>query len=133
MSIPDTDTAKQLPDTLKEATLVKFKNFNYFESLDQKKKIKQNLKVGKGSHIRFYKNGKCLGNAFQDLYEGMYYPAISLFKTAKVKVNFGPKWKFVPESKNQLLPINDMGFRGEIEQAVADLLFAVELKVNGII
>ena len=40
--ILENETARQLPDTLKEATLVKFKNFHYFESLDQKKKIKQN-------------------------------------------------------------------------------------------
>ena len=84
MLILENETARQLPDTLKEATLVKFKNFHYFESLDQKKKIKQNLKPGPGSWIRFYKNGVPLGTAFNDINEGVYYPAVSLFKTAKV-------------------------------------------------
>ena len=84
MDTLENDAAKQLPDTLKEATLVKFKNFNYFESLDHKKKIKANLKPGKGNKIQFYKNGKPLGVAFEEINDGVYYPAVSLFKSAKV-------------------------------------------------
>ena len=155
--ILENDAAKQLPDTLKEATLVKFKNFNYFESLDHKKKIKANLKPGKGNKIQFYKNGKPLGVAFEEINDGVYYPAVSLFKSAKVKfhnsfpmiaffstvsncslifqirANFGPKWKKPPENGQKFEPITDQGFKGEIEQAMADLLFAVDLKINGII
>jgi len=130
---PENDAAKQLPDTLKEATLVKFKNFNYFESLDHKKKIKANLKPGKGNKIQFYKNGKPLGVAFEEINDGVYYPAVSLFKSAKIRANFGPKWKKPPENGQKFEPITDQGFKGEIEQAMADLLFAVDLKINGII
>lgn len=44
----------------------------------------------------FYKNGVSQGIAFTDIYEGTYYPAISLYKNASVKVNFGPSFQFPP-------------------------------------
>ena len=34
--------------------------------------------------MTMYKNGACQGVAFQDFYEGMYYPAFSLYKGATV-------------------------------------------------
>jgi len=34
--------------------------------------------------IQFYKNGKPLGVAFNDINDGIYYPAISLYRNAKV-------------------------------------------------
>ena len=46
--------------------------------------IHAKLKPGKGSRVQFYKNGKPLGVAFTDIHDGVYYPAISLFKSAKV-------------------------------------------------
>ena len=52
--------------------------------MDHKKKIKANLKPGKGNKIQFYKNGKPLGVAFEEINDGVYYPAVSLFKSAKV-------------------------------------------------
>jgi len=32
-----------------------------------------------------YKNGECQGVAFENIYGGTYYPAISLYKTATVR------------------------------------------------
>ena len=32
-----------------------------------------------------YKNGETHGIAFKDIYGGMYYPAVSLYKTATVR------------------------------------------------
>ena len=49
-----------------------------------------------GSEIRYYKNGKPLGLAFKDLYEGKYHPAISLYNGATATVNFGPNFEFQP-------------------------------------
>ena len=51
----------------------------------------------------------------------------------QIRANFGPKWKKPPENGQKFEPITDQGFKGEIEQAMADLLFAVDLKINGII
>ena len=62
--------------------------------MDHKKKIKANLKPGKGNKIQFYKNGKPLGVAFEEVNDGVYYPAVSLFKSAKVMTN-GRNWPWV--------------------------------------
>ena len=44
----------------------------------------------KGGQIRFYKNGEDQGVAFNDVLSGEYYPAVSLYKNARVTYNFGP-------------------------------------------
>ncbi|KAJ2136891.1 transcription factor, contains a PHD finger motif [Coemansia sp. RSA 678] len=54
------------------------------------------LPVLAGSELVYFKNGKCLGPAFQKLYLGKYYPAISSYMGGKVKVNLGPDFKFPP-------------------------------------
>ena len=48
------------------------------------KNAKDNLKEVEKSTITFYRNGKSLGTAFQNIYDGEYFPAISLYKEAKV-------------------------------------------------
>lgn len=50
-----------------------------------------------GSRIVFFKNGKCMGTAFNDLIRGTepycsYFPAVSLYMGCRVEVNFGPNW-----------------------------------------
>jgi hypothetical protein len=52
--------------------------------------------VNEGSKLIFFKNGKCLGTAFQDLKEGFYFAAISLYMNAKVRMNFGPEFEKPP-------------------------------------
>lgn len=37
-----------------------------------------------GSHITCYKNGECMGKMFENLYDGIYYPAVSLYYGGKV-------------------------------------------------
>ena len=57
-------------------------------------------KVIEGSKIIFYKNGKYQVEAYTDLVEAKYIPAISLYtlpnpsKLAEVKANFGPNFKY---------------------------------------
>lgn len=36
-----------------------------------------------------YKNGSSQGIAYEDVFEGVYYPAVSLYKNAKVSFNKG--------------------------------------------
>ena len=45
----------------------------------------------------FFRNGKCMGDAFTDIYGGTYYPAVSLYKNITVSINFGPKFKHPPK------------------------------------
>ncbi len=49
-----------------------------------------------GSSILFFKNGKCLGVAFDPIVGGLYYPAVSPFRT-RVTVNWGPNFYFPPQ------------------------------------
>jgi hypothetical protein len=44
--------------------------------------------VAHGSWIRYFLNGKDLGVAFENLYYGKYYPAVSVYKQARVEVKF---------------------------------------------
>lgn len=58
------------------------------------------------NHIRFFKNGQSLGQimvsrnvrsggaAFENIEDGTYYPAISIFMGGSVKVNFGPHFVY---------------------------------------
>ncbi|KAJ2543706.1 transcription factor, contains a PHD finger motif, partial [Coemansia sp. RSA 1933] len=65
-----------------------------------------------GSELVFFKNGKCLGPAFQKLYLGKYYPAISAYMGGKVNVNLGPTFKFPPPATwhddTPVRPITDL-------------------------
>ena len=52
----------------------------------------------KGSKIKFFKNGEDQGVAFHDVCHAAegYYPAVSVFKNARVTYNFGPDFKYPP-------------------------------------
>ncbi|KAJ2907973.1 transcription factor, contains a PHD finger motif, partial [Coemansia aciculifera] len=67
-----------------------------------------------GSELVYFKNGKCLGPAFQKLYLGKYYPAISSYMGGKAKINLGPNFKYPPPStwhKDMTVrPISDLEF-----------------------
>ena len=46
------------------------------------------------NQMRFFKNGKDQGIAYKgkEIPQGVYFPAVSVFKTAQVRVNFGPSF-----------------------------------------
>jgi hypothetical protein len=76
-----------------------------------------------GSSIRFYLNGEPLRDganalAFQDIHCGLYYPAVSCFNGAKVRLTFGPE-SFDAEGEEGVVntqqfryPPNDVGAFG---------------------
>ncbi|PIA14350.1 hypothetical protein COEREDRAFT_82861 [Coemansia reversa NRRL 1564] len=72
------------------------------------------LPVLANSELVYFKNGKCLGPAFQKLYLGKYYPAISSYMGGKVKVNLGPDFKYPPPSvwhdNTPIRPVTDLEF-----------------------
>nr|4X8P_A Chain A, Set1/Ash2 histone methyltransferase complex subunit ASH2,Set1/Ash2 histone methyltransferase complex subunit ASH2 [Homo sapiens] len=63
---------------------------------------------GRGSEIIFYKNGVNQGVAYKDIFEGVYFPAISLYKSCTVSINFGPCFKYPPKDLTYR-PMSDMG------------------------
>uniref|UniRef100_A0A3Q1GER8 Set1/Ash2 histone methyltransferase complex subunit ASH2 n=1 Tax=Acanthochromis polyacanthus TaxID=80966 RepID=A0A3Q1GER8_9TELE len=98
IELPDeTETAKALPDTYKDKALIKFKSYLYFEEKDYVDKAEKSLKSMSPSRMVFYKNGVNQGVAYENLFEGLYFPAISLYKSCTVSVNFGPHFKYPPK------------------------------------
>uniref|UniRef100_A0AAY5L4X8 Set1/Ash2 histone methyltransferase complex subunit ASH2 n=1 Tax=Esox lucius TaxID=8010 RepID=A0AAY5L4X8_ESOLU len=125
-----TETAKALPDTYKDKALIKFKSYLYFEEKDYVDKAEKSLKTVTPSRMLFYKNGVNQGLAYENLYEGLYFPAISLYRGCTVSVNFGPHFKHPPKDiKYQ--PMSDMGWGAVIEHTLADMLYHVETDVDG--
>lgn len=70
----------------------------YYEeqSQDSTRDALKSLKPLIGSKIIYYKNGKCLNESAIDLYDGKYFPTVSLFKNCLLSVNFGPDFKYPP-------------------------------------
>ncbi|KAJ6658735.1 hypothetical protein lerEdw1_019895 [Lerista edwardsae] len=131
ISLPEeTETAKSLPDTYKDKALIKFKSYLYFEEKDFVDKAEKSLKQAVGSQIIFYKNGTSQGVAYKDIFEGVYFPAVSLYKGCTVSINFGPYFKYPPRDISYR-PISDMGWVAVVEHTLADVLYHVETEVDG--
>jgi len=131
IELPEQKDTDYLPDTFKDKPLIKFKSHLYYEEKDGMQENLKALKKCPGSKITFFKNGKSLGVAFEDIYGGDYYPGVGLFKGAHVKMNHGPRFKCPPQG----LPSAAAGHAGgykpmcdrakdlEVEQAMADMRF----------
>ncbi|KAJ6262848.1 hypothetical protein Dda_1405 [Drechslerella dactyloides] len=140
---PFSETSKYPPDVLRDRVPIKYKAQLYFEQFEYmptkdmedlmnpapaanssvslanlNKASKAAFKTLPGSTIRVYKNGKCMGTAFKDLFvflppasqplatlggraldDGFcgYYPTVSVFRSGRAQVNFGPDWEYPPE------------------------------------
>ncbi|MGH0173362.1 UNVERIFIED_CONTAM: hypothetical protein FKN15_065161 [Acipenser sinensis] len=105
-----TETAKALPDTYKDKALIKFKSYLYFEEKDFVDKAEKSLKPVSSSKMIFFRNGVSQGVAFEDLFEGIYFPAISLYKSCTM---------------------SDMGWGAVVDHTLADILYHVETEVDG--
>ena len=79
-----------------------------------------------------FKNGVSKGKAWEnEIFCGEYYPCISLYKSASVSINFGPKFKFPPKIKQSYKALQHRAYDDMIESCVADLVYAVDLEING--
>eukprot|EP00742_Colponemidia_sp_Colp-10_P006111 GILJ01006539.1.p1 GENE.GILJ01006539.1~~GILJ01006539.1.p1 ORF type:complete len:414 (-),score=59.97 GILJ01006539.1:13-1209(-) len=70
-----------------------------------------------GGCIHFFKNGVDQGVAFTDIYEGLYFPAASLYMRACVTFNFGPVFKYPPDSTFLYRPMSDLCATTEKDKA----------------
>lgn len=120
-----TDSEKLVPPTVKDKPLVKFKNYLYFEEKDEVQTALKSLTEAQTSLIKFYKNGDPQGTAFFNMFEGIYYPAVSLYKNCTVSVNFGPNFTYPPDDVD-FSPMSDRAASVVAEQTLSDLLFFVE-------
>lgn len=119
-----------LPDSCKQMTLVKFKQHLYYEEKDNFATSEKQLKASKGSRICFFKNGVCHGEAFSDIYRGVYYPAVSLYKQAACTLNFGPHFKYPINGMDpkyaDTKPVSDLAFEKFVSHTLADITYHVE-------
>ncbi|KAF8566610.1 hypothetical protein P879_08964 [Paragonimus westermani] len=117
----------QLPESYKDRPLIKFRNSYYFEEKDEPSKAEKLLRVLPGSKITFFRNGECMGTAFVNIYAGLYYPAISIYRSATVSVNFGPVFRYPPSTQDSAWqPMTDRLVSAAVEQTMADMLYLVE-------
>ncbi|XP_045534808.1 set1/Ash2 histone methyltransferase complex subunit ASH2 isoform X1 [Papilio machaon] len=124
--LPDSAAIRHTPNTYKDRPLVKFKSHLYYEDKDNIQESLNNLKPLSGSRILFFKNGECQGEAFTDIYQGCYYPTVSLHKNITVSVNFGPNFKFPPATEYNYRPMSEKAEEAICEQTMADLLYLTE-------
>lgn len=129
--------AHHLPKSIKTtgsmlAPKKKDQSIRTMEEIDEKPPLSA-MQPLVGSKVSFYKNGRLVGVAFEDIYQGFYYPTISLYKGCTVTVNFGPDFKYPPEkynssSKNHInySPAQGMAELSVIDNLMTDLIFIVD-------
>ncbi|XP_017849432.1 set1/Ash2 histone methyltransferase complex subunit ASH2 isoform X2 [Drosophila busckii] len=127
ITLPEDTAQDYLPNTFKDRPLVKFKSHLYYEDKDKISETIKNMRILLGSRIEFFKNGLSKGVAFEEIYSGSYYPAISIHKGATVSVNFGPVFKYPDVLANR----NAKGMQDRVdelitEQCLADTLYLTE-------
>ncbi|XP_064096042.1 set1/Ash2 histone methyltransferase complex subunit ASH2-like isoform X1 [Macrobrachium nipponense] len=125
ISLPDKNPVSRFPPTYKDKPLVKFRSHLYYEDKDDLAESVKKLKPLPGAKIVFFKNGKCYGEAFRDIYGGTYYPAVSLYKNITVSVNFGPEFKH-PPTTHEFRGMNERCEEFMVEQTLADMTYLVE-------
>ncbi|XP_030761930.1 set1/Ash2 histone methyltransferase complex subunit ASH2 [Sitophilus oryzae] len=125
--LPQNNTTKLVPNTYKDRPLVKFKSHLYYEEKDNvQERLKTLIPLPKSKIVHF-KNGECQGVAFEELYQGSYYPTLSLHRNVTVSVNFGPNFKYPPSTNEyNWRPMSEKGEEAICEQTMADLMFLTE-------
>lgn len=116
----------RLPESYKDRPLIKFRNSYYFEEKDEPAKAEKLLRPLPGSKIMFYRNGVNLGTAFTDIYAGIYFPSVSIYRSATVSVNFGPNFQYPPTDAPDYKPMSERLVGAAVEQTMADMLYLVE-------
>lgn len=127
ITLPEDPSRDYLPKSYKDKPLVKFKSHLYYEEKDRIQECLKSLQKLPRSKLTFFKNGECLGTAFEDIYAGDYFPAVATYKNAKVRLNFGPKFRHPPSQKEfSFKPMCKRADEVAVEQTVADMKFFTE-------
>ncbi|KAI1727461.1 set1/Ash2 histone methyltransferase complex subunit ash-2 [Ditylenchus destructor] len=127
-----------LPPSFKDLNLIDFKHNLFFEEKEEIAQALKKLKPMPGSRVEYFRNGVSCGTAFNDIYGGFYYPAVSLFRNATLRCNFGPTFKYPPpglkstakvqsltDDGDAILPMSERAEQIHVEQCLADMLYMV--------
>ncbi|KAH9393559.1 Set1/Ash2 histone methyltransferase complex subunit ASH2 [Tyrophagus putrescentiae] len=123
-----------LQKAYKKLPIFKFKSYLYFEEKDDVQKAIKELKPLQDAKIVYYKNGTKIGTAFENIYNGVYYPAAGLFKNISITFNFGPHFDYPPtdtEFGSRYRGMNEAAFDNQIEQTIADMVYLVDNESKG--
>lgn len=120
-----------LPSSKKNCDVIRFRHRMFFEEKnDDLTNALKELKPLIGSKIEFFLNGESCGTAFTDIYFGTYYPAISIYRSAKIRCNFGPVFEYPPkldsDSPGQIRPMSDRVEELCLEQTLSDMSYMIE-------
>ena len=63
---------------------------------------------------------------FNNFFQGDYFPAVATYRNAKVKCNFGPRFKYPPPKSLKIRPMCHRAEEMAIEQSLADMKFFTE-------
>lgn len=86
IELPDFDSSKSHQEILDQIV------HQYPPKKEVEYEVKQEILLD--SKITFFKNGKPLGIAFENIYRGKYYPAVSTYMGGTAKLNFGPEFRY---------------------------------------
>lgn len=123
--LPEVEGQDYLPPSYKDKPLIKFKSHLYFLEKDRLQENTKSVKPLSGSKIEFFKNGEPLGEAYTDIYAGEYTPAVATYRNAKVRMNYGPKFRYPPKG-HKFRPMSQRAEEAALEQAMADMRFFTE-------
>ncbi|KAI6170158.1 Set1/Ash2 histone methyltransferase complex subunit ASH2 [Aphelenchoides besseyi] len=121
----DRQIGTMLPKSHKKNQVIKFKNNFFFEEHDDVSGAVTRLKEVPGSKIEFFLNGRSQGAAFNDIYEGFYFPAVSIFHDATIRCNFGPKFRYPLPKKS--MPMSARPEQVIVEQTLSDICDLVSI------
>jgi len=126
-----------MPNCMKsqnDGVLIKYKGFYYFEVPET-----ENASSAKATNfdycygkVEFFKNGVSLGVAFEGKIAcGEYFPTVSLYRSCKVKVNFGEsEFKSgIDLEKIGARRISDRVEQIVVESALSDALYCMDEKL----
>lgn len=85
------------PAERRKRAVIVFRNFLFYEERDVPEVVANDVACP-GSFIAFFKNGENQGKAFENIPEASYFPSFSLYRGAKMTLNFGPTFKHAPTS-----------------------------------
>ncbi|GMR37033.1 hypothetical protein PMAYCL1PPCAC_07228, partial [Pristionchus mayeri] len=121
---PGPDSSKYLPSSGKDHTMIKFKNRYFFEEHEDPANVMKRLEPLEGSYVEFFHNGVSCGIAFTDLYRGFYFPAVSLFHQAQLRLNFGPSFTHAPP--DGVRPMSERPEELAVHQSLSDIIYLVD-------
>eukprot|EP00037_Helgoeca_nana_P031295 m.397329 g.397329 ORF g.397329 m.397329 type:complete len:625 (+) comp28368_c2_seq13:6710-8584(+) len=124
------DEPPELPAPAAREYLVVYKGRNYYEQQGADKVDESKVRPLIGSRMRCYKNGVAVDDMFSNITAGKYFPAISMYMGAKVRMNFGPTFKYPPSDVGECSPMSDAVHHENATLTLLDCVTTVDRRLS---